>query len=1062
MPRFNEDVRCDHSPPPASSDRIGRSGASSDFRMSSGSNLASMSSGGGGGGGVGGSGSSGLGNNSSGLMGSSGNNGSSGGRMRSPTDPRRYSYSPGIKSHSSSSHRNSDNYEHSSYSASYHSQSSMVPSSHHHSTHRVPYKILCVANLNPKVPEGTIRDALFREFSRFGEVKVKIAYDNNELIAYVYFRCYEDAREARHAKTRMILFEKQLDITPIHDRTNNMASSSSMISNVPQIASSSRSRRSLTPDGYSGTSSSGLLPPPVPSSHRNSARMQSPPHSSSRSSRSSVPLPPIVRMNMERYAAQYGPSSSSSSRNSYGDHASHSSSSYHHSNHHSQSSSHHRDYGNVDHYHHHDRSSSTSGNVSRSSAMLPASSSSSSNMASSSNLNSSSSSSGTNRGSGQQRESKKEKFPNYLHHIAPEEDDKATRTLFVGNLEVTISESDLRRIFEKYGHVEDIDVKRPPPGQGNAYAFIKFFNLDMAHRAKVEMSGQYIGKFQCKIGYGKATPTTRIWVGGLGPWTSLAVLEREFDRFGAIRKIDFVKGENHAYIQYDSIDAAQAACQEMRGFPLGGQDKRLRVDFADPGPYNFPHGSSPSPSRVTPRPGEDHDVPGSGGGGDVKRSTNPFDSSSPFDSNTPARVRSHRSGDFYEDANGNTTSGNNGSNTYWSDECPGGEGRSKRNIRAEPLADETHSPVKKTRRSNELFADEVNYDPSRGIIVSDSVTTIPELVKCCPTLWVGSLILKSSCFALKMLLVAGNHGLVDLFMRNCSCVSSVAGKSSGSVAGAASSDHNATSSSSNVNTAGTPAGPGPGAGASSAPPSNGEVLTGSSAEESSCNVLSSVTSGPSVTASINTSSSASSSPSMPILKITQRLRLDQSKLLDVTRRMSSAGSNGFCILLAIASPSASASSAASSATSKLLSDEGGDIQQRPFKNLVTYLKTKQAAGVISLTAPATSAAAAAAAAASSSSSSASSSAACPAATSATAASASAADESVSPSTGNSSNNVSIVNNSAVLYAFPPCDFSHDLLKKIAPNCNSNAAVNSKEDYMVVVVVRGSSSSSVSS
>src|SRR5699024_9566712 len=86
----------------------------------------------------------------------------------------------------------------------------------------------------------------------------------------------------------------------------------------------------------------------------------------------------------------------------------------------------------------------------------------------------------------QQRESKKEKFPNYLHHIPPEEDDKSTRTLFVGNLEVTITEPDLRRIFERYGVVEDVDVKRPPPGQGNAYAFIKFLNLDMAHRAKVE------------------------------------------------------------------------------------------------------------------------------------------------------------------------------------------------------------------------------------------------------------------------------------------------------------------------------------------------------------------------------------------------------------------------------------------------------------------------------------------------------------------------------------------------------------------------------------------------
>ena len=82
----------------------------------------------------------------------------------------------------------------------------------------------------------------------------------------------------------------------------------------------------------------------------------------------------------------------------------------------------------------------------------------------------------------------------------------------------------------------------------------------------------------------KPNPTTRIWVGGLGNWTSLQTLEREFDRYGAIRKIDFVKGDNHAYISYDSIDAATAACQEMRGFPLGGPDKKLRLDFADDDP----------------------------------------------------------------------------------------------------------------------------------------------------------------------------------------------------------------------------------------------------------------------------------------------------------------------------------------------------------------------------------------------------------------------------------------------------------------------------------------------
>jgi RNA-binding protein 15 len=62
-------------------------------------------------------------------------------------------------------------------------------------------------------------------------------------------------------------------------------------------------------------------------------------------------------------------------------------------------------------------------------------------------------------------------------------------------------------------------------------------------------------------------------------WISKAELEHEFDRFGAIRRIDYRADENYAYIQYDSIDAAIAACNEMRGSRLGGH--KLQVDFAD-------------------------------------------------------------------------------------------------------------------------------------------------------------------------------------------------------------------------------------------------------------------------------------------------------------------------------------------------------------------------------------------------------------------------------------------------------------------------------------------------
>uniref|UniRef100_A0A1A8IU21 RNA binding motif protein 15B n=2 Tax=Nothobranchius kuhntae TaxID=321403 RepID=A0A1A8IU21_NOTKU len=167
-----------------------------------------------------------------------------------------------------------------------------------------------------------------------------------------------------------------------------------------------------------------------------------------------------------------------------------------------------------------------------------------------------------------------------VEDLKPEDDQRATSNLFIGNLDGNVTEAELRRGFDKYGIIEEVVIKRPARGQGGAYAFVKFQNLDMAHRAKVAMQGRLMGGNPIKIGYGKANPTTRLWVGGLGPGNPLAALAREFDRFGSIRNIDYVKGDSFAYIQYESLDAAQAACTQMRGFPLGGPEHRLRVDFA--------------------------------------------------------------------------------------------------------------------------------------------------------------------------------------------------------------------------------------------------------------------------------------------------------------------------------------------------------------------------------------------------------------------------------------------------------------------------------------------------
>lgn len=683
---------------------------------------------------------------------------------------------------------------------------------------RSSYKVLCVSALHPKASDDFVKETLYREYKKFGDFSVRLAHELDERVAYVCFRQSDDAREAKHAKPRVMLYDKVAVVEPV----------------LESMRPEYRARpRSISPD-YD--------------------RHHYYPHSPGPEARRRPVIDPYDR---------YGPPPGA----------------IHHPREFRPSSMVHHEYmprGPPMHHvpphmhappHHH--------YAPRHMVPRPP--------------HGGGGGGGGGNGGSAPHDSKKDKFPNYLHHVQPEEDPLATRTLFAGNLEINISDEELRRIFGKYGIVEDIDIKRPPPGTGNAFAFVRFQNLDMAHRAKVELSGQYIGKFQCKIGYGKATPTTRIWVGGLGAWTSVTQLEREFDRFGAIKKIEYQKSDTSAYILYESIEAAQAAVKEMRGFALGGPERRLRLDFSDIAPNG---GSSSSAAPFRPKSGP----PGTyEEAGEYRRPE--------YDYHEPSMMPHYE--DPYTYTRGGYRGRGRGRGSYRGGyhhephRPPPGDDEWRR-----PTADMEYDAHK--RRS--ISRDAANVDrsrsrsPRRRSPDSDSdsssrrtgllsaARTLPEVARKCTTLWTGALILKSSLFPAKFHLTDGDTEIVEGLMKD---------------------------------------------------------------EDGKHH-----------------------------LRITQRLRLDQPKLEDVQKRISSSSSHAIFLGLA-------------GSTTNVQTDDAG-VQTRPLRNLVSYLKQKEAAGVISLLNKETEA-------------------------------------------------------TGVLYAFPPCEFSSELIKR---SCHGLTEEGLKEDHLVIVVVRG--------
>eukprot|EP00062_Callorhinchus_milii_P014133 gi/632962984/ref/XP_007897629.1/ PREDICTED: putative RNA-binding protein 15 [Callorhinchus milii] len=727
--------------------------------------------------------------------------------------------------------------------------------------HATDYKALKISDLGSQLSDGAIEDGLFHEFKKFGDVSVKISRDGDERVALVNFRHSEDAKAARHAKGRLVLYDRPLKIEVYYPPPKGRSYSPELDGYSAASVQGNRHRqRSLSPGGL------GYREHRV--QQRSSLGRQIPPP---------PPPPPLAQRELERE----------------------------------------RDYA---FYEGRGRAAYT---IDRTTF----------------------------------REEEK----------LPEDDKRANRTLFIGNLDPSVLQNDLLLAFERFGVILEVDIKRPARGQGNSYGFLKFENLDMAHRAKIAMSGKVIGRNPIKIGYGKATPTTRLWVGGLGAWVPVAGLAREFDRFGTIRSIDYRKGDSWAYIQYESLDAAQAACTQMRGFPLGGPDRRLRVDFADTEhryPQQFlqalplppfelvgdglvPRGAECLRARERnspPLPFREREIYPATDWHILsvrERTRNAHEQFDPIereirDTWSLERGREHVLQNWDQrrkrrvPLEGRTLDRSPSNDRQRKRRClspersPGNSSRDGGRHSDSEAKNERYSPGRDRRNSTEKGASskhevrsllsliEKDKDrkhrtmesesPLRSKSKSDSTNTkapsnFQQYDHKLIVAWHGMLVLKNSSFSTNMHFLEGDLTVATNLLVDLS--------------------------------------------------TGGKVAQ---------------------------------------LKITQRLRLDQPKLDEVTRRIKASGSNGYCVLLAVP--------ASNSVENVEGAFEQATSPQRPLRNLVSYLKQKQAAGVISL-----------------------------------------------PVGGSKEKD-----NMGVLHAFPPCGFSQQYLETSA-----RALAKSEEDCLVIII-----------
>uniref|UniRef100_A0A8C6YH66 Msx2-interacting protein n=2 Tax=Naja naja TaxID=35670 RepID=A0A8C6YH66_NAJNA len=154
---------------------------------------------------------------------------------------------------------------------------------------------------------------------------------------------------------------------------------------------------------------------------------------------------------------------------------------------------------------------------------------------------------------------------------------KATRTLFIGNLEKTTTYHDLCNIFQRFGGIVDIDIKKV--NGIPQYAFLQFCDIASVCKAIKKMDGEYLGNNRLKLGFGKSMPTNCVWLDGLATSLTDQYLTRHFCRYGPVVKVAFDRLKGMALVLYNEIEYAQAAVKETKGRKISGN--KIKVDFAN-------------------------------------------------------------------------------------------------------------------------------------------------------------------------------------------------------------------------------------------------------------------------------------------------------------------------------------------------------------------------------------------------------------------------------------------------------------------------------------------------
>ncbi|PKI48090.1 hypothetical protein CRG98_031534 [Punica granatum] len=170
--------------------------------------------------------------------------------------------------------------------------------------------------------------------------------------------------------------------------------------------------------------------------------------------------------------------------------------------------------------------------------------------------------------------------------------------LFVGSVPSTVTEEDIRPLFEEHGNVIEVALIRDRrTGQQRGCCFIKYSTSEEADRAIRALHNQYtlpggVGPIQVRYADGErerlGAVEYKLFVGSLNKQATEQEVEEIFAPYGRVEDVylmrdDMRQSRGCGFVKYAHKDMAWAAINALNGiYTMRGCDQPLTVRFADP------------------------------------------------------------------------------------------------------------------------------------------------------------------------------------------------------------------------------------------------------------------------------------------------------------------------------------------------------------------------------------------------------------------------------------------------------------------------------------------------